>query len=172
LTVGDPLNESTYMGAVASQASVTRILSDIQAAVDAKAGRMLVGGKRMGGDLACGFFIEPTVFADVAPQSRLAQQEIFGPVLSIFPFKDEEEAIQLANSTSWGLAGYVQTRDLSKAHRVAAQLVCGNVYVNGARNVHPAAPFGGVGLSGYGKEGGRWGLEEFIRQKSVGVDLS
>ena len=64
-----------------------------------------------------------------------------------------------------------KTRDLSRAHRVAAQMVCGNVYINGARNVHPAAPFGGVGLSGFGKEGGRWGIEEFIRQKSVGVEL-
>ena len=171
LTVGDPLAETTYMGPVASQASVTRILSDIQAANDSKAGRLLAGGKRMGGDLANGYFIEPTVFADVDPRSRLAQQEIFGPVLSIFPFKDEAEAIALANSTAWGLAGYIQTRDLSRAHRVAAQMVCGNVYINGARNVHPAAPFGGVGLSGFGKEGGRWGIEEFILQKSVGVEL-
>jgi aldehyde dehydrogenase (NAD+) len=171
LTVGDPLAETTYMGPVASQASVTRILSDIRTANDSKAGRMLVGGNRMGGDLANGYFIEPTVFADVDPKSRLAQQEIFGPVLSIFPFKDEAEAIALANSTAWGLAGYIQTRDLSRAHRVAAQMVCGNVYINGARNVHPAAPFGGVGLSGFGKEGGRWGIEEFIRQKSVGIEL-
>ncbi|HEV8314284.1 MAG TPA: aldehyde dehydrogenase family protein, partial [Burkholderiaceae bacterium] len=109
---------------------------------------------------------------DVDPKSALAQNELFGPVLSIIPFADEDEAVAIANGTPWGLAGYVQTRDLGRAHRVASRLVCGNVYINGAMNVHPAAPFGGVGLSGFGKEGGRGGIEEFLQHKGVAVSLS
>jgi aldehyde dehydrogenase (NAD+) len=89
----------------------------------------------------------------------------------VFAFKDEDDAIRLANSTPWGLAGYIQTRDLGCAHRVASRLVCGNVYVNGAMNAHPAAPFGGVGLSGHGKEGGRAGIDEFVRRKGVAIAL-
>jgi aldehyde dehydrogenase (NAD+) len=168
LKVGDPLADDTFMGPVVSEAAMGRILADIGRAKDDRAGRLLCGGARL---QAPGWFIEPTVFADVDASSALAQTELFGPVLSILRFKDEAEAVAIANGTPWGLAGYVQTRDLGRAHRVAAQLVCGNVYINGAMNVHPAAPFGGVGLSGFGKEGGRAGIEEFVRHKGVAVAL-
>src|SRR5271166_3434590 len=172
IKVGDPLAPDTYMGPVVNQAALDRITNFIDEAKLQNSGRLVLGGSRMKDGFADGFFVEPTIFADVDPMSRIAQQEIFGPVLSIFRFKDEAEAIALANNTEWGLAAYVQTSNLSRAHRVAANLVCGNVYVNGCANVHPAAPFGGVGISGFGKEGGRWGIEEFIRQKGVGIAIS
>ena len=123
----------------------------------------------LGGDLACGYFVEPTLFADVDPSSDIAQQEVFGPVLCVFRFRDEAEAIELANGTAYGLAAYVQTNDLKRAHRLAAELVSGVVHVNGAPNVHAAAPFGGIGLSGFGREGGKAGLDEFLRVKTVGI---
>jgi aldehyde dehydrogenase (NAD+) len=168
LKLGDPLADDTFMGPVVSEAAMHRILADIERARVERAGALLAGGARAD---APGWFVEPTVFAAVDPASHLAQNELFGPVLAILPFKDEDEAVAIANATPWGLAGYVQTRDLRRAHRVAARLVCGNVYVNGAMNVHPAAPFGGVGLSGFGKEGGRAGLEEFVRHKGVAIRL-
>jgi len=168
LKVGDPLAGDTFMGPVVSEAAMRRILGDIERAKSERAGRLLCGGARID---AAGWFIEPTVFADVDPASPLAQQELFGPVLAIMPFADEDEAVALANATPWGLAGYVQTRDLGRAHRTASRLVCGNVYVNGAMNVHPAAPFGGVGLSGHGKEGGHAGIGEFVRHKGVAIAL-
>jgi aldehyde dehydrogenase (NAD+) len=168
LKVGDPLAADTFMGPVVSEAALRRILADVERARAEGAGTLLCGGERLPGD---GWFMAPTVFAGVDPRSRLAQDELFGPVLAIMPFDDEDDAVAIANATPWGLAGYVQTRDLRRAHRVAAQLECGNVYVNGAMNVHPAAPFGGVGLSGHGKEGGRAGIEEFVRHKGVAVAL-
>jgi aldehyde dehydrogenase (NAD+) len=168
LKIGDPLAPDTFMGPVVSEAAMRRILGDIERAQADGAGRLVCGGARVE---AAGWFVEPTVFAGVDPRSHLAQNEFFGPVLAILPFQDEDEAVALANGTPWGLAGYVQTRDLGRAHRVAARLNCGNVYINGAMNVHPAAPFGGVGLSGFGKEGGRAGIEEFMRHKGVAVAL-
>lgn len=168
LKVGDPFDGDTFLGPVVSEVAMKRILGDIERAKAENPGKLVHGGKRLDEP---GWFIEPTLFVDVDPHSHIAQNELFGPVLSVFRFKDEEDAIRLANSTPWGLAGYIQTRDLGRAHRVAAQMVCGNVYINGAMNVHPAAPFGGVGLSGFGKEGGRAGLDEFLRQKGVAVAL-
>jgi aldehyde dehydrogenase (NAD+) len=167
--VGDTLAPDTYMGPVVSQVALNRILAAIEQGKAGNAGRLATGGGRAGGGLAEGFFIEPTVFCEVDPMSQLAQNEIFGPVLSIFRFTDEQDAVRLANSTEWGLAGYIWTQHLSRAHRVAAELVCGNVMINGSPNAQPGSPFGGVGLSGFGREGGRWGLEEFIRTKGIGV---
>jgi len=157
------------MGPVVSQAALTRILAAIDQGKTGNAGRLATGGERAGGGLAEGFFIEPTVFCDVDPMSQLAQNEIFGPVLSIFRFTDEQDAVRLANATEWGLAGYIWTQHLGRAHRVASALSCGNVMINGSPNAQPQTPFGGVGLSGFGREGGRWGLEEFIRTKGIGV---
>ncbi len=171
IKVGDTLAADTYMGPVVSQVALKRILAAIEEGKTDGAGRLVAGGSRAGDGLSEGFFIEPTVFCEVDPMSRLAQNEIFGPVLSIFRFSDEADAVRLANSTEWGLAGYVWTRDLGRAHRVASDLVCGNVMINGAPNAQPGSPFGGVGISGFGREGGRWGLEEFIRTKGVGVIL-
>jgi aldehyde dehydrogenase (NAD+) len=131
--------------------------------------RLVTGGARLGGPLADGYFIEPTVFADVDPRSNLAQREVFGPVLAITPFRTEEDAIAIANGTEYGLSAYIQTSDLRRAHRLADELVAGEVLVNGAANLGVHRPFGGVGLSGFGKEGGRAGLEEFLQVKSVAI---
>jgi aldehyde dehydrogenase (NAD+) len=109
------------------------------------------------------------VFADVDPDSELAQNEVFGPVLAITPFETEQEAIDIANNTRYGLSGYVQTADLRRALRVAEDLATGEVMINGAPNLMVNRPFGGIGLSGLGKEGGRHGIEEFLRVKGVGI---
>jgi aldehyde dehydrogenase (NAD+) len=168
IPVGDPWDPAVLAGPVVNEAALERILGMIERAQEDGA-RLVTGGSRIGGDLAAGYFIEPTVFADVDPESELAQNEVFGPVLAITPFSDEEEAIRIANSTRYGLSGYVQTQNLSRALRVAEELVTGEVLINGAANLRVQRPFGGIGISGMGKEGGRLGVEEFLRVKSVGI---
>jgi aldehyde dehydrogenase (NAD+) len=168
ITVGDPFDPATVSGPVINQAALDRILAVIeQAKVDGA--RLVTGGARLDGPLADGYFLEPTVFADVDPDSALAQNEVFGPVLAITPFDTEEEAVQIANNSRYGLSAYVQTNDLRRAHRVAEALTSGEVLVNGAANLAVHRPFGGTGISGFGKEGGRHGIEEFLRVKSVGI---
>jgi aldehyde dehydrogenase (NAD+) len=131
--------------------------------------RLVTGGSRIGGDLADGYFIEPTVFADVDPNSELAQDEIFGPVLAITPFTNDAEAVRIANNSRYGLSGYIHTSNLTRALRVAEELQTGEVLINGAANLRVQRPFGGQGISGFGKEGGRLGIDEFLRVKSVGI---
>ena len=167
LVLGDPLAATTMIGPVMTEAAATRIVGVIEGACASKAGRLIAGGHRAGGDLADGYFVEPTVFADVDNDAPLAQDEIFGPVLSILPFADETDALAKANHNSYGLAAFVQTRDLDRALRVADGLDAGYVSVNGFAGLNPNLPFGGFKLSGYGKEGGAEGLDEFLRRKSV-----
>lgn len=168
LPVGDPFDPNTVIGPVINEAACQRILGMIERAQQAGA-RLVLGGKRIGGAFQHGCYLAPTVFADVDPASEIATTEVFGPVLIIQKFKDEAEAIALANGTDYGLGGYIQTNDLKRAHRVAAALTTGYVHLNGARNIPPNAPFGGIGLSGYGKEGGRPGLDEFLRTKTIAL---
>lgn len=165
---GDPANERTVMGPVVSEASCDRILGMLGRA-RAEGATPLTGGNRAGGDLADGFFVEPTVFADVAPDSELVQEEIFGPVLTVQTFGSEEEAIALANSTRYGLGAYLHTNDLRRTHRVARALASGSVWVNGAPGLLASAPFGGVKQSGFGRIGGIAGLREFLRTKNVWI---
>jgi aldehyde dehydrogenase (NAD+) len=171
LPIGDPRDVNTFIGPVINEAACERILAMVDRAKQAGAGRVVLGGERLklGGDLENGFFVSPTIFADVDPKSEIAQQEVFGPILVIQKFSTEEEAIEIANSTQYGLGGYIQTNDLKRAHRVAAALKTGFVHLNGSRNIPAHAPFGGLGLSGFGKEGGRPGLDEFIRLKTVSL---
>ena len=139
---------------------------------DSGAGTLLCGGERLGGSLADGWFLPPTVFGDVDPTSEIAQEEVFGPVLAVTRFTDEDEAIALANGTRYGLAAYLITQDIDRALRVASELDAGNIGINGAGA--PAgwsAPSGGVKDSGYGKVGGREGIMEYIRTKNVLVAL-
>jgi aldehyde dehydrogenase (NAD+) len=171
LRLGDPFDPATSMGPVVSDAACSRILAVVEEAERDKTGRLCAGGRRAGGDLAGGFFVEPTVFADADPTAPLAQEEVFGPVLAVLPFDSEEEAVALANGTRYGLAGYVWTNDLRRAHRVADALEAGYVSVNGMAPLPPSAPFGGWKASGHGLEGGRAGLEEFVRPKNVFVSL-
>jgi len=170
LPVGDPLDAASLVGPVISAGACDRILGIIGRAQDEA--RVVVGGHRLGGDLADGYFISPTAFADVSPDSELARDEVFGPVLSIIPFDDEDEAISIANATEFGLAAYVHTANVSRVHRLAAQLQAGSVGVNGAGvPAGPHAPFGGIKQSGYGREGGVSGLLEFASIKNVAVGL-
>jgi acyl-CoA reductase-like NAD-dependent aldehyde dehydrogenase len=165
--IGDPFDPSVLMGPVVSEAACLRILGVITRAVDEGAGKLLTGGERLGGALADGYYIAPTVFGDVDHDSSLAREEIFGPVLSVLRFHDEEEVVARANDSDFGLSAYVHTRDGARAQRVARRLEVGTVIVNGFPGMSPGAPFGGVKQSGFGREGGRAGIEEFVRRKNI-----
>ncbi|NGO09763.1 aldehyde dehydrogenase [Streptomyces sp. HC44] len=168
LPVGDPLEPTTYIGPLVNAVARDRVQDVIDKAIAGEAGRLVYGGERIESD---GYFVTPTVFADVDNRSDLAQQEIFGPVLAITPFDTEEEAVALANDTEYGLSAYIQSRDIGRVNRLVPRLKAGTVYVNPGPNpiTSPATPFGGVGISGFGREGGRAGLEEFISVKGVGI---
>ena len=171
VVVGDPFSESTTMGPVSNAISMERILGMIQRAIDEGASCRL-GGRRLEGELSDGYFIEPTVLTDVNPASEIAREEVFGPVLSVIPFDSEEQAIEIANSTRFGLAAYVHTRDVHRALRMVRVLDAGGVGVNG--QLVPASyatPFGGKKLSGFGREGGREGLMEFMHVKNVAMKV-
>ncbi|MDN5814190.1 MAG: aldehyde dehydrogenase family protein, partial [Micrococcaceae bacterium] len=128
---------------------------------------LVMGGSRGEGELAEGFYYLPTILDDVDPASELAQKEVFGPVLAVMRFSDEAEAVQLANGTDYGLSGYLWTADTRRAIRITEELETGEVIVNGAPNAVTERPFGGIGHSGNGNEGGVEGLEEFFWTKSV-----
>jgi aldehyde dehydrogenase (NAD+) len=129
----------------------------------------VLGGQRCGGTLANGNFIEPTIIADADPDSEIAQVEIFGPALVVMKFHDEDEAVAIANNSEYGLAAYIQSNELKRVHRLAERLNAGGIYVNGAVQINPHTPFGGIGISGFGKEGGRAGIDEFLRYKTVAI---
>jgi aldehyde dehydrogenase (NAD+) len=167
--VGDPFEPGVAVGPVINRAACDRIVGMLDRAKAAKAGHFLMGGSHSGGALASGNFVEPTIIADVDPKSEIAQVEIFGPVLLVFKFETEDEAVALANDTEYGLAAYIQSNDIKRIHRVAERLKAGGVYVNGAVQINPHTPFGGLGLSGFGKEGGRAGIDEFLRYKTVSI---
>ena len=170
ITLGDPFDPSTGMGPVVSRAAQERIIGMIERAQTEGAGKLLIGGGIPGGELANGFYVEPTVFGDVDPQSELGQVEVFGPVLSLMRFHTDEEALDIANATSYGLASYLWTKDISRINQLVPRLEAGGVYVNGASPVVGCElPFGGVGISGFGREGGLEGLLEFVRTKAVAI---
>ena len=172
LVVGRPFDEGVQTGPVITEAACERIVAEVEAAASRGDGRLLTGGRRLGGDLAEGFFVEPTVFGDVDNSTPIARTEIFGPVLSLIRFGDEAEALRIANDSPYGLGGLVFTRDIARAHRVAGRLEAGSVGVNAFAPMPPSAPFGGVKQSGFGREGGLAGVEEFLRPKNIFVDLS
>lgn len=173
VVVGRPFDTGVTMGPVMSEAAANRIVGMIAQAEASVAGHVLMGGHRMGGELADGFFVEPTMVIDVDNTSEIAQNEIFGPVLCVMPFDDEEEAVALANATDYGLAAYAQTSDMNRARRLVDSLQAGTVHINstGPGPVSPASPFGGIKRSGYGRQGSRLGLEEFLSYKNVYLNI-
>ncbi len=167
--VGDPFAEGVAVGPLINSAACDRVMGMLERVRSEKSGRIVLGGNRCGGALAGKNFIEPTIVVDADPTSEISQVEIFGPVLVVMKFHDEEEAVQLANSTPYGLAAYIQSSDVKRVHRLAERLKAGGVYVNGATQIRPHTPFGGLGISGFGKEGGRAGIDEFLRYKTVAI---
>jgi acyl-CoA reductase-like NAD-dependent aldehyde dehydrogenase len=166
IRVGDPLNVQTEMGPVISLEQKKKVLNYIEEGVRSHA-RLLCGGEPSDISLQAGYYLLPSVFADVENKSTIAQEEIFGPVVCVLKFSDEAEAIRLANDTIFGLAASIWTNDLSRAHRVAKALRAGVVSVNSVAVTYVEAPFGGYKQSGIGRELGLEGLLLFSETKSV-----
>ena len=165
ITVGAASEEGNHIGPVVNEVQFNKIQDLIQKGIDEGA-RLVAGGVGRPDGLNRGFFVKPTVFADVNNDMTIAREEIFGPVLSIIPFDTEEEGITIANDTPYGLTDYVQTQDPGRAARVSRALRAGMVEVNG-KSRGAASPFGGMKQSGNGREGGVWGIEDFLEVKSV-----
>lgn len=172
IVVGDPTREATQMGPVSSLAQRDRILAMVRAATDDGAELVVGDGAHAADASPGGAYVSPTIFAGVDPMSRLAQEEVFGPVLAVTRFEDDQEAIDIANSTDFGLASGLWTTTLSRAHRVAREIVSGTVWVNTYRYSAAQAPFGGSKRSGYGRERGLEALDEYLHTKNVLIDLS
>jgi aldehyde dehydrogenase (NAD+) len=164
-TIGDPLAGVAKLGPLASAEQRDSVRAYIRKGVEEGA-RLVVGGPEAPEGLPRGYYVKPTVFADVEPRMTIAQEEIFGPVLCIMPYRDEEEAVRVANDSIYGLAGAVWSGDPARAERVARRMRTGQVDINGGR-FNPLAPFGGYKQSGIGRELGRHGLEEFLEVKSL-----
>jgi 5-carboxymethyl-2-hydroxymuconic-semialdehyde dehydrogenase len=173
IRVGDPLDETTTIGPMISQGHLAKVRSYIE--LGPKEGATLLCGGLGTPDLPDrvkkGNYVLPTVFGDVDNHMRIAQEEIFGPVACLIPFKDEADAIRLANDTAYGLSSYVWTENIGKAHRVAAAVEAGMCFVNSQNVRDLRQPFGGTKASGTGREGGTWSYEVFCEPKNVAVSL-
>lgn len=165
LTVGDPFGEGTRLGPVVSEAQWKKIQGLIQKGIDEGA-TLVTGGVGRPEGLERGYFVRPTVFANVRNDMTIAREEIFGPVLSILPYRDEDEAVRIANDTAYGLCGYVSSGDLERGRAMARRIRAGQVLMNGA-NPDFSAPFGGFKQSGNGREWGVFGFEEFLETKAI-----
>jgi aldehyde dehydrogenase (NAD+) len=169
LVVGDSRDPATEMGPLVSARQLKRVSGYLDSAFSEGA-RAVTGGRQLSeGALAKGYFVAPTVFADVRDDMRIAKEEIFGPVISALPFDDEDEVIRRANAATFGLGGGVWTRDIGRAHRVANSLQSGMVWINSYNTLDPAVPHGGVKMSGYGREMGPTHVDEFLSLKTVWI---
>jgi aldehyde dehydrogenase (NAD+) len=163
--VGDPQKEGVTMGPIANKNQFEKVQALIKKGIEEGA-TVVIGGAGRPDGLDKGYFVKPTVFANVNNQMTIAREEIFGPVLVMIPYKDEAEAIKIANDTVYGLSGYVYSGNIENARRVASKLRTGMVHLNGAPG-DINAPFGGYKQSGNGREWGREGLKEFLETKAV-----
>jgi acyl-CoA reductase-like NAD-dependent aldehyde dehydrogenase len=170
IKIGDPFQDETEMGPLATEAQLNRVEEYVSIG-QAEGGKLIYGGNRPR-DLGKGWYFEPTIFEHADNKSRITKEEIFGPVLSVIPFKDEAEVIELANSTDYALACGIWVSDIAKAHRVAKAVRAGIVWINTYRSVSPIAPIGGSGLSGYGRESGFDAIYEYTQSKVVWVNTS
>ena len=165
--VGAGIDPSTNLGPLVSDEQLSRVCGYLDSGAKEGA-KAIVGGHRIGNT---GYFVEPTVLVDVKPHMKVVREEIFGPVVTAIPFNEPDEVVTFANDTIYGLASAVWTRDISKAHRMAAKLRAGTVWINCYNVFDPALPFGGYKQSGWGRENGRAALELYTESKSVCAQL-
>jgi aldehyde dehydrogenase (NAD+) len=165
ISVGDPKKEGDHLGPLFDKIQFDRVQAMIKVGID-EGVRLLVGGLGKPDGFETGWYVKPTIFADATNDKRIAQEEIFGPVLVIIPFEDEAEGIKIANDTPYGLAAYLQTGDKDRADRVARQLRAGAVHINGG-GFNYGTPFGGYKQSGNGREGGEMGLDDYLETKTL-----
>lgn len=171
LPVGNSLDPQTMIGPLVSQGQLERVSGYLEAGAQEGARAMAGGARLTEGDLANGYFVPPTLFADVSDDMKIAREEIFGPVISAIPFDDIEEVVKRANNTMFGLGSGVWTRDVRKAHKLAGLIRAGSVWVNCYQAMDPAVPFGGYKMSGYGLESGKHHIDEYLNTKSVWINI-
>jgi 5-carboxymethyl-2-hydroxymuconic-semialdehyde dehydrogenase len=166
IKVGHPLDPETAVGPLIHPAHEEKVLSYFD--IGKKEGAAIAaGGTKLTGELAAGCFVAPTLFTNATPAMRIAQEEIFGPVLTAIPFKDEEEALKIANGVQYGLTGYIWTNDVTRAFRFSEKLEAGMIWVNSENIRHLPTPFGGVKASGIGRDGGDWSFDFYMETKNV-----
>ena len=170
IRLGNPLDPNTEMGPLTSLQHRDRVLSYVDVA-RSHGGEVLSGGKAPAGDLASGCYVEPTIVRASGWRDRIAQEEVFGPFVTVLTFKDDQEALQIANSTEYGLGGGLWTNNLQRAHKFARDMKSGMVWINCYKRVNPGSPFGGSGMSGYGREMGFDAMREYTQVKSIWVNV-